>query len=70
MTILKNALPDILKMVRPGAEIIVTGPTASMLTEAFFERGLTTLGGIVVTKPNELLDVISQAGSGYQFFSK
>jgi Uncharacterized conserved protein len=70
VTILNDTLPDILKMAQPGAEIIVTGPTASMLPEAFFERGVTTLGGIMVTKPDELLDIISQAGSGYHFFGK
>lgn len=70
VTILNDTLPDILKMAHPGADIIVAGPTASMLPEAFFERGVTTLGGIMVTKPDDLLDIISQAGSGYHFFGK
>lgn len=28
---------------------------------AFFKRGVTVMGGIFVTKPDELLDVISEA---------
>ena len=35
----------------PEADLLViTGPTASMLPEAFFARGVTMLGGIQVTK--------------------
>lgn len=70
VTVLNDTLPDILKFAKPGAEIIVTGPTASMLTDAFFKRGVTIMGGIVVTKPDELLDVIAEGGSGYHFFGK
>jgi hypothetical protein len=28
------------------------------------------VGGIQVTKPDELLDVIAEGGSGYHFFEK
>jgi len=69
-TVLNDTLPGLLSMAKPGAQIIVTGPTASMLPDAFLSRGVTTLGGIIVTKPDELLDIISEAGSGYHFFGK
>jgi uncharacterized protein (DUF4213/DUF364 family) len=67
---LNDTLPGLLDMAKPGAQIIVTGPTASMLPDAFFSRGVTILGGIVVTKPDALLDIISEGGSGYHFFGK
>lgn len=70
VTILNDTLPGLLDMAKPGAEILVTGPTASMLPDAFFARGVTMLGGIHVTKPDELLDIISEGGSGYHFFGK
>ena len=41
VTILNNTLPGLLEMAKPGAEILVTGPTASMLPDAFFVRGVT-----------------------------
>jgi uncharacterized protein (DUF4213/DUF364 family) len=69
-TILNNTLSDLLRTAKRGAEILVTGPTAGMLPEAFFERGVTTLGGILVTKADELLDILSEGGSGYHFFGK
>ena len=70
VTILNDTLPYLLNMARPGASIIVAGPTVGMLPQAFFKRGVTVLGGILVTKPDELLDVISEGGSGYHFFGK
>lgn len=70
VTILNDTLPGLLQMAKPGAEILVTGPTASMLPEPFFSRGVTMLGGIQVTKPDELLDIVSEGGSGYHFFGK
>lgn len=41
-----------------------------MLPEAFFARGVIMLGGIQVTKPDELLNIISVGGSGYHFFGR
>jgi uncharacterized protein (DUF4213/DUF364 family) len=69
-TVLNDTLTGLLEMAKPSAQIMVTGPTASMLPDAFFSRGVTTLGGIMVTKPDELLDIISEGGSGYHFFGK
>ncbi len=70
VTLLNDTLPDLLAMTKKGADILVTGPTASMLPDAMFQRGVTMLGGIIVTKADELLDVISEGGSGYHFFGK
>lgn len=70
VTVLNDTLPELLELRKPGAEIIVTGPTVSMLPEAFFKRGVTSLGGIVVTKADELLDLLCEGGSGYHFFGQ
>ena len=70
VTILNDTLEDMLKMAKPGAQILVTGPTASMLPDAFFRRGVTMLGGIRVTHADDVLDLIAEAGSGYHFFEK
>lgn len=69
-TLLNDTLTGLLSMSKPGAQVIVTGPTASMLPDAFFKYGVKVLGGVLVTKPDELLDIISEAGSGYHFFGK
>jgi uncharacterized protein (DUF4213/DUF364 family) len=70
VTLINGSLSGLLGLAKPEAEILITGPTASMLPEAFFARGVTMMGGVLVTKADEILDIISQGGSGYHFFGK
>ncbi len=69
-TLINDTLEGLLSMGKPGASVIVMGPTASMLPEAFFKRGVDLLGGVIVTEPDRVLDVIAEGGSGYHFFEK
>lgn len=69
-TLLNGALEGILKAAKPEAEIAVVGPTASMLPDAFFRRGVTVLGGVECTDADLLLDTLAEGGSGYHFFGK
>jgi uncharacterized protein (DUF4213/DUF364 family) len=68
--LVNQSLEGILKSARPGAEIAVMGPTASMLPEPIFERGVSVVGGVWVKKPDELLDVLAAGGSGYHFVDR
>jgi uncharacterized protein (DUF4213/DUF364 family) len=67
-TLINGTLEGLLALARPGAEIVVVGPTASMLPEAFFRRGVRIVGGVRVNDADALLDVLSEGGSGYHFF--
>lgn len=69
-TTINGTLESLLSLSKPTAQIVVVGPTASMLPEAFFCRGVTAIGGVRVTKADELLNIISEAGSGYHFLGK
>jgi uncharacterized protein (DUF4213/DUF364 family) len=67
VTLINRTLEGILKEAQPGAEIAVIGPTASMLPEPLFERGVRVVGGVWVKRPDELLEVLAAGGSGYHF---
>ena len=69
-TLINNTLEDILEQKRDGAQAVLVGPTASMLPEAFFRRGVNAIGGVMVADPDKLLDTLSEAGSGYHFYGK
>lgn len=69
-TLINDTLEGILGQMREGGEAVLVGPTASMLPEAFFHRGVDAIGGITVTDPEKLLDTLSEAGSGYHFYGK
>jgi uncharacterized protein (DUF4213/DUF364 family) len=59
---------EIARRLVPKSGIAVIGPTASLLPEALFQRGVRGVGGGWVQKPDELLDILADGGSGYHFF--
>lgn len=69
-TLLTNTLEGILASMKKGARAVLVGPTASMLPESFFARGIEAIGGIMVTDADLLLDTLAEAGSGYHFYGK
>ncbi len=70
VSLLYHTLDAILDAARPGAEIAVMGPTASMLPEPLFDRGVRVVGGVWVRRPDETLDVLAAGGSGYHLFGR
>jgi uncharacterized protein (DUF4213/DUF364 family) len=70
VTLVNYTLESILAAARPDAEIAVIGPTASLLPDALFARGVRVVGGVWVKKPDELLDILAAGGSGYHFFDR
>jgi uncharacterized protein (DUF4213/DUF364 family) len=69
-TLINDSLEGLLQLVRPGAEVVVVGPTASLLPGAFFDRGVRVLGGVRVTDTGRLLHMLAEGGSGYHIFGR
>jgi uncharacterized protein (DUF4213/DUF364 family) len=69
-TLINDTLEGILAAARPGARVVVVGPTASLAPEALFRRGVSIVGGVDVTDPDLLLDLLAEGGSGYHFFGR
>jgi uncharacterized protein len=69
-TLINDTLEPILAAAKPGAKIVVVGPTASLSPEPFFRRGASLVGGVDVTHPDLLLDLLTEGGSGHHFFGK
>ena len=69
-TLLNDTLDALLRLLRPGAQAAVIGPTATLLAEPYFRRGVTIVGGARVRDADGLLELLAQGGSGYHFFGK
>lgn len=67
-TLVTSTLEELLNKIPPGIPVIIGGPTVSMIPDALFSRGVTAIGGDLVTDPDQLLETIMQGGSGYHFF--
>lgn len=70
VTLINHSLEGILAAANPRAQIAVMGPTASALPEPLFKRNVSIVGGVVVTNPDKLLEIISTGGSGHHFLDK
>ena len=67
-TLINDTLENLLAMKKADANVVVVGPTVSMLPKAMFERGVSYAGGVYVRNTDALLDIIVEAGSGYHYF--
>lgn len=69
-TLINGSLDGLLRLLRPGVEAAVIGPTTTLIVEPYARRGVTVLGGTRVLAADELLDLLAEGGSGYHFFGK
>lgn len=69
-TLINGTLEKILNLARPDTQVIVLGPTASLIPHAFFKRGVNILGGDIITNPDKMLDTLTEGGSGYHLYGK
>jgi len=67
-SIANGTIDDLLNYAGHDAQIIVTGPTASFLPDAFFRRNVGTVSGVLVVKPDEALDMLSEGVGAYHLY--
>lgn len=69
-TLINGTLEGLLAPLRPGVQVAVIGPTATLLAQPFARCGVTVVGGTRVRDAGALLAVLAEGGSGYHFFGK
>lgn len=67
-SLVNRTFDDLLGAVSPKAQVIVTGPSASLLPDVLFENGVSHIGATRVTDPELLFRVVAEGGSGYHLF--
>jgi uncharacterized protein (DUF4213/DUF364 family) len=67
-TLANGTLDQLLQAVHPGAEVMVTGPTASFLPDVLFRHQVKAVGAVRFTDPAQPLAVAGEGGSGYHLF--
>jgi uncharacterized protein (DUF4213/DUF364 family) len=63
-----RTIDELLGYTRPGARVIVTGPTASILPDAFFEHNVSAVSGVCVTEPDLALDMLAEGVGAFHLF--
>jgi uncharacterized protein (DUF4213/DUF364 family) len=68
LTLLNNTLDDILLNIPSYRQVIVVGPTSSLIPDVLFEHNINIIGSTKITDPERMFTVVSEAGAGYHLF--
>lgn len=66
--IANGTIDSLLNWKSPGALAIIAGPTASFVPDALFSRGVAVASGVVVTDPDQAVDMVSEGALAYHLF--
>jgi uncharacterized protein (DUF4213/DUF364 family) len=69
-SIANSIVEGLLSLTRPGANVLVTGPTASILPDALFARNASIVSGVKVTDPDLTIDLLSERVGAYHLFNR
>jgi uncharacterized protein (DUF4213/DUF364 family) len=69
-SIVNHTIDHILSFLRNGIRTAIIGPTASMIPDAFFKRGVHVMAGIQISNPDLMIKILKQGGSGYHLMKE
>jgi len=63
--IVNHTIDFILSSITHGKRTAIVGPTASMIPDAFFKRGVTVMAGVRILNTDLMIKILKQGGSAY-----
>jgi uncharacterized protein (DUF4213/DUF364 family) len=68
--IVNHTIDNILSFITNGQRTAIIGPTASMIPDAFFKRGVHVMAGVRITEPDLMIKILKQGGSAYHLLKE
>jgi uncharacterized protein (DUF4213/DUF364 family) len=68
--IVNRTIDALLPWINNGKRTAIIGPTASLLPDAFFERGINVMAGVRILNPDLMLKILKQGGSAYHLLKE
>ena len=68
--IVNHSIDTILSFVSNGKRTAIIGPTASMIPDAFFERGVNVMAGVRILESDLMIKILKQGGSAYHLLKE
>jgi uncharacterized protein (DUF4213/DUF364 family) len=65
LTLVNNTLDNLLKVIPPQAQVIVTGPSGNILPDVLFSHGVHIIGAMRIKDPELLFTLVGEAAAGY-----
>jgi uncharacterized protein (DUF4213/DUF364 family) len=69
-TIVNHTIDTILSSIKNGIRTAIIGPTASMLPDAFFKRGVHVMAGVRILDPDSMIKILKQGGSAFHLLNE
>jgi uncharacterized protein (DUF4213/DUF364 family) len=63
--IVNHTIDHILSHISGKQRIAIIGPTASMIPDAFFKKGVQVMAGVRILNPDGMIKILKQGGSAY-----
>lgn len=63
-----GTIDSLLDWKSPKASAVVVGPTASFVPDALFSRGVAVVSGVMVSDPDQAVDMVSEGALAYHLF--
>jgi len=68
LTLVNNTIDGLLSAIPPHAEVIVTGPSSSIIPDVLFANKVNIIGATRLIRTDAVFDLVSQAAAGYHLF--
>ena len=65
---MNNTIDELLGSVGAGTQVIVTGPSGSIIPDILFDNKVTIIGAVRITDPDILFRIAGEGGTGYHLF--
>ena len=69
-TLVNKTLNRILRFAGRAREVVLLGPTASMIPHPLFRKGITAVMGVKIRDPSVMMRIVSEAGGTRQMLVK
>jgi len=69
-SIVNHTIDQILSLLRNGIRTAIIGPTASLIPDAFFHKGIRIMAGLQISNPDLMIKILKQGGSGYHLMKE
>jgi uncharacterized protein (DUF4213/DUF364 family) len=67
-TLVNNTIDNLLAVVKPGTQVVVTGPSGSILPDVLFKNKVSMTGASRITDPALFMQIAGEGGLGYHLF--
>lgn len=68
LTLVNNTIDGLLNVLNPKSKVVVVGPSANIIPDILFEKGVDIIGATKYENPDLLFQLVNEGASAYHLF--